>query len=169
MTILPKVWRANFLVVELGIAIVLTAGFVFWVERCGGEAIVTDVLHGQRSAIYGTLASIFGSLLGFAITAVAIVLGFVPLERMSVVRESVYYDDLWRVFTSAIRVLALATVTTLVGLVLDRDASPALPLVYVCVYATILSLLRLLRCVWILEKVIHLVTRPPRARSGADG
>jgi hypothetical protein len=167
VTLLPQWWRANFLRVELGVALLLTTAFALWVARYDGGQVVADVLHGNRGAIYGTLASIFGSLLGFAITAVAIILGFVPLERMAVVRETTHYDDLWQTFTSAIRALALATSATLLGLILDRDASPLPWLVYVCVFATTLSLLRLARCVWILEKVIRLVTLPSKARPGA--
>jgi hypothetical protein len=167
VTLLPQWWRANFLRVELGVAFIVTIAFVLWVARYGGDRIVADVLHGNRSAIYGTLASIAGSLLGFAITAMAIILGFVPLERMAVVKESTHYNDLWQTFTSAIRALALATIATLLGLVLDRDASPLRWLVYLCVFAILLSLLRLARCVWVLEKVIRLVTLPSKARSGA--
>jgi hypothetical protein len=167
MTLLPQWWRANFLRVELVVAFLLTIAFALWVARYGGDRVVEEVLNDNRAAIYGTLASISGSLLGFAITAVAIILGFVPLERMAVVKESTHYDELWQTFTSAIKALALATFATLLGLVLDRDASPLPWVVYLCVFATILSLLRLVRCVWILEKVIRLVTRPSKARTGA--
>jgi uncharacterized membrane protein len=167
MTLLPRWWRANFLVVELVIAIVLTTAFALWYSRSGGELIVADVMRGNRAAIYGTLASILGSLLGFAITAISIILGFIPQERMAVLRESAHYNDLWQTFMAAIRALALATVATLLGLVLDRDTSPIAWLDHLCVFSILLSLFRVFRCVWILEKVIRLMTLPSKARPGA--
>lgn len=166
MRLLPKWWRTNFLHAELGLAIVSGLTFIMWAQICGGGAIIDETLKGNRGAVYGALASIFGSLLGFAITAVSIVLGFSTTERLAVVRESKHYPTLWKVFTAAIRTLGLATVVALLGLILDRESSPMKWVLYLTVFAMILAILRLSRCVWVLENVITLVTGPPKARSG---
>lgn len=167
MKLLPKWWRTNFLHVELGLALVCCLAFIGWAHFCGGGTIVDETLKGNRGAVYGALASIFGSLLGFAITAVSIVLGFSTTERLAVVRESKHYPTLWKVFTATIRTLGLATVVALLGLILDRDSSPIKAVLYLTVFASILGALRLARCVWVLENVITLVTGHSKARSGA--
>ena len=169
MKLLPKWWRTNFLHVELGLALLCSVTFVAWAQLCGGGIIVEETLKANRGAVYGALASIFGSLLGFAITAVSIVLGFSTTERLAVVRESKHYPTLWKVFTATIRTLGLATVVALSGLILDRDSSPMKWVLYFTVFASILAALRLARCVWVLENVITLVTGHSKARPGEVG
>lgn len=166
MKLLPKWWKVHFLRAELGLAMLCGASFVAWANLCGGGAILEDTLKGNRGAVYGALASIFGSLLGFAITAVSIMVSFSTDNRLTVVRESKHYPTLWKVFTATIRTLGFATVVALFGLILDRDNHPMNAVLYLTVYASVLAALRLARCAWVLEKVITLVAGPPKARTG---
>lgn len=168
MKLVPQWWKTHFLWAEFGLAVLLSAGFILWIERYGGAGIVNTTLTGNRGAVYGTLASITGSLLGFVLATVSIVFGFATHERLAVVRDSPHYTTLWRVFTSAIRVLGVSTVFLLVGLLVDRDTSPTRIVMYVCVLVFLLAIFRLARCVWVLEKVIGLVTAPSKARSGNE-
>lgn len=169
MTLLPKWWRTHFLNAELGLAILCGASFVVWVILWGGGAILEDTLTGNRGAIYGALASIFGSLLGFAITAVSIMVAFSTNDRLTVVRESKPYPTLWKVFTATIRTLGFATVVALFGLILDRDNHPMNPVLCLTVFASVLAALRLARCAWVLENVITLVAGVSKERTGDMG
>src|SRR5688500_3574838 len=72
-TMLLGWWRRQFLWVELGVAVVLTAALVVWSEKYGGKQFIETLLKTQRGTVYGVLASVFGSLLGFVITTVSIV------------------------------------------------------------------------------------------------
>lgn len=162
MSLLPKWWRKHFLKVELALAIIFGSIFYAWAEIWGGGAILVETLKGNRGAVYGALASIFGSLLGFAITAVSIVLGFSTTSRLTVVRESEHYPTMWKVFTTTIRTLGFATVVALFGLILDRDNHPIDAMLYLTVFASVLAALRLARCVWVLENVITLVAGTPK-------
>lgn len=154
-------WGRCFLGCELVAAFVLFAAFVVWAEYYNGYAHVADILKDRRGAIYGTLAAIFGSLLGFAITAESIVLGLSGHERLDIVRKSKHYPTLWRVFTATIRALAFAAVAALVALIADRENSPAAWALYGCVLGILLVIARLSRCVWVLEQVTHLVATAP--------
>ena len=169
MKFLPKWWRTHFLAAEFGIAILCGASFVAWARLWGGGAILEDTLTGNRGAIYGALASIFGSLLGFAITAVSIMVAFSTNDRLTVVRESKPYPTLWKVFTATIRTLGFATVVALFGLILDRDNHPMNPVLYLTVFASVLAALRLARCAWVLENVITLVAGVSKERTGDMG
>ncbi len=164
MNILPKWWKAYFLQVEFCIALLITIIFTVWAELFGGHAVIERLLTDNRSDIYSTLAAIFGSLLGFTITAVSIVLGYSTSDRLAVVRESTHYPLMWRVFTSAIKALALATISALIGLIVDRDSAPFYPVFYFNILASTLASFRLTRCVWVLENVIQIVTKPSKMR-----
>lgn len=157
--VLPRWWRRNFLEVELGVAVLIGVAAAVWGYFFGGNQFIYEVLGDGRGDIYGALASIFGSLFGFAITAVSIVLGFSGSERLAVLRGSPYYDDLWDTFLSTIKWLGFATAVALVALVLDRDEMPMFVLVHAALFATVIVTLRLARSVWILEQVIKALTR----------
>lgn len=133
--------------------------FVGWAEGLDGLAQVDCLLADSRLAVYGTLASIFGSLLGFTITATSVVLGFSSSKRLRVVRESCHYSTLWKVFLSTIRTLGCATVMSLSALVLDRDAMPRPWVFYLVLLAFLVCCLRIVRVVWVLEAVVRLLTK----------
>ncbi|MBK9119769.1 MAG: hypothetical protein IPM18_09250 [Phycisphaerales bacterium] len=154
-------WGRHFLGCELVTVLVLFVAFIAWAEYFGGYSHIADILKDRKGAIYGTLAAIFGSLLGFAITAESIVLGLSGHERLDIVRSSRHYPTLWRVFTATIRALAVAAAAALVALIADRDGTPAPWALYACVLGILLVIARLSRCVWVLEQVTHLVATAP--------
>ncbi len=156
---IPGLWKRHFLLAEGGLAVLLTLTFAAWFWRFGGENCVFILLQSNRATLYGTLASIFGSLLGFVITATSVVLGFSGSESLSVVRESAQYPMLWRTFSATIRTLAGATLVALLCLVVDRDGAPVPLLVVLLVLAVTFSVLRIARTIWVLEHIIVLVTK----------
>jgi hypothetical protein len=164
MTLLIRWWRVHFLLAELCLAVALATLFALWASRFGGAGVVATTLKGNRAAIYGALASIFGSLLGFTLAAVSIVLGYAAEGRLGLLRDSKHYATLWRVFVSSMRALAAASVAALVGLIVDRDAAPVPLILYVCVGTTALAIFRIARCLWVFEQVIELVTATSKSQ-----
>lgn len=80
-------WAQNFLWAEFAASVVLTAAFVVWANWFDGQSVIAKTIDGNRAAVYGALASIFGSLLGFAIIAESIVLGLSGSERLAYARQ----------------------------------------------------------------------------------
>lgn len=155
-----RFWKRRFLLVEGTVALLVTISFAGWYWGFNGVAPTDALLCGNRAALYGTTASISGSLLGFVITSTSIVLGFSASDRLAVVRESQHYPMLWRTFGATIRALAAATVVALLCLLFDRDSAPVLWLMVPLVFFVLLSVLRLARTIWALEHVVALVTKP---------
>jgi hypothetical protein len=156
---LRRWWEAHFFPLELLASVVLAAFFVVWSEYFNERQFINAIILDSREVIYGTLASLFGSLLGFSITAVSIALGYATSDRLAVVRQSKRYLDLWEIFKSAIRVLGAATIFALIGLFFDKDTVPNIYILYANVFMTILSFFRMARCIWILENIIIIVTK----------
>lgn len=153
----PSWWRQRFLLVELLIAIALTAMLIIWSARWGGHQVLLNLVKGNRATIYGALASLFGSLLGFSITAMSIILGFTTSGRLALLRSSSHYKDLWAVFTSAIRFLGITTVLALIGLIFDREAVQRPYIFIACVGLSALCILRMARCLWVLERIVAIL------------
>ena len=161
MTVMLQFWRRHFLWVEFALSVVIGLAAVYWIRYRNGAVICDRLLAQNRAAVYGTLASIFGSLLGFVITSASIVLGFSGSESLSVVRGSKHYPTLWRVFTASIRSLAFATVISVIALVIDRDGQPNRTILCFLLFAVVLAALRISRCVWVIEQIILLVSSRP--------
>lgn len=151
-------WRQHFLGVELAIATIVTVAFGIWVRFAHGQRIVNELIGGQRSVVYGTLATLDGALLGFVIATTTIVLGFAPGDRFEILRNSAHYQTLWRTFTSTIRVLGLATAVAIVALLADRDGKTNALTMVLCAGTTLLAGLRVGRSVWALQGTIKVVT-----------
>ena len=151
---LPRWWRLNFLSVEFGIATVAVASFLLWVLLLGGETVVNELLHGNRGVIYGTFASILGSLVGFVITTLALVISLSSTDRMNSLRRSQHYGTLLQVFTSATWVLGLGTILALTALVGDKEDSPVPVLQYAAISGVIFVVFRVLRVLWVLQVVV---------------
>jgi hypothetical protein len=130
------------------------------VELAHRWEVLEAVLHDNRGAVYGTLASVFGALLGFVITTLSIVLGFASHERMELLKETRHYKTLWDVFTSATWSLAISTAVPVFALMLDRETHPLRWPAYFVVWASLLGAARVYRCVWVIEKIVRIVTGP---------
>jgi hypothetical protein len=157
---MPDFWERQFLRYELLLGMAGSAAFAYWCQRRNGLAIIEPILHGNRAAVYGTLASILGALLGFAITTISIVIAFSGERRLQMLAKTKHYQSLWRVLTSAVRWFGLATIAALSALLLDRDDRTAPIILYVCVLTLVLSLMRLTRSIWVLERLISILTKP---------
>jgi uncharacterized membrane protein YqjE len=156
-------WRKHFLWVELVIAVVVGVAATYWIIGRVGSRTIDTLLDHNRATVYAAFATLWGSLLGFVITAASIVLGLSGSESLAVVRGSSHYLTLWKVFTASIRALGLATLLVLIGLILDRDNRPNHVVFCLAIFGSVLATLRLIRCVWVIEKVIFLVARPQAA------
>jgi hypothetical protein len=159
MTFLLKLWRRHFLFIEALIVFITSIAFIIWFYCLDGAASVNAILIDNRSAVYGTMASIFGSLLGFVITATSIVLGFSVSDKLTVLRSSTEYPKLWKTFSSTIWALGVTALVSLVCLLLDKDKHPFPVLTLILVFFTLISLVRIARTIWALEHIIILVTK----------
>lgn len=154
---MKKVWKKHFLRIEFAGGLLLTLGFAVWGFCIGGFKVVDSLVAMNRSEIYGSLATLFGSLLGFVIVSVSIVINYTQNPQFKVIRQSAHYQTLWSIFIAAIRWLGFATLVALVALILDRTREPNRWAMVAVFGSSVLAALRTFRCVWILEKIIQLV------------
>lgn len=94
-------------------------------------------LANQRGGLYTTLLTVEGTLLGFVVAVLTIVLGYAQASRFEIVRRSPHWAALFGSYTRAMRWSAYATASFLIGLLADRDSSPH-PVVTALCAATLL-------------------------------
>ena len=153
-------WKGNMVKGDRIASIGLAALAVIWLWLLDGTSQGLGLLENQRSIVYATAASMLGSLLGFSIAAIAIVVAFVGMPKLALIRQNVYFPQLLLCFSLAIRALAAATVVSLVCLLWDRDSSPQTWCLYLLAVTLPPVVIRFARAVWLLEKVVMLVAKP---------
>lgn len=158
----------HFLWVELLTAILGTCLILSWIWYAEKFDEIDATLSGNRGTLYGALVSLFGTLLGFSIATVSIILGLASESRLAIIRNSKHYKTLWKVFNSTNRWLGAATIAALFALVIDKDTAPSHLILSLNLLLFVVSVVRISRCVWVLEKVIDIVSSPSKARDGTQ-
>lgn len=157
---LRRAWAANFLAFELALGILLTAALAAWSEVLGGADKLECFLYDHGETLYVVLAPIDAAMLGFILAAAAIVVTAAPADRMTLLRESKHYDELWAAFRSAMRFLGLATVASIAGLVVTSGTLSRV--VFIATAGlTIFAVLRVARCIWAVNWVVRIFTGRP--------
>lgn len=166
---MKKFWESHFLLLEGILALVLSAGFIAWSVFYDHNLTLSALLENNRKEIYGTLATIFGSLLGFVITTVSIIVNYTNNERLMVVARTKHYADLWNTYISGIKGLAFATITSLAGLIFDRNAHPFWVIFYLNLTLTVFIVFRLGRSIWIFDKILKILIKQIPSLNDEDG
>ena len=157
-------YEQNFQTYDLFLSLLSTAVIAIVLDKYWGRDQILQLLAVNRTGIYTSIAQISGSLLGFIIATVTIILGIGEIPGMEILRTSKHFGTLFSVYFNAIRVLALTTVWALVSLVFDTQSDPKPIMTCVVLWTVILSIRYVQRCVWILKRLIMLAIKAPSGK-----
>jgi hypothetical protein len=130
----------------------------------GGHLPAVDArIAGDRTTLYGPLAGVFGSLLGFVIAAFSVVVTLIQNDRVTLIRQRRLDARVWRAFVLSALWCAAATVVPVIGLVCDRTGSNNPLLLSALALVTLAGGLSIARCVWILALIGAAVRARPDA------
>lgn len=155
---LLRLAETNFLEVEFVISLAATILAIVLTERGEGLSFFLKASEQSRGTVFAALSAVFGSTLGFAITALSIIIGYAENQKLILLKKSPYYHQLWGIFTSAIKALALATLVTLLGLLFNGQDAPSRVIVFGSFFLSLLSLFRTWRVLWVLERIVRIVS-----------
>ena len=145
---------------ELIIFAVLTILLCIVVSIPAAHRHFYSYLAGQRSGIYSILLAVEATLLGFVVAVLTIVLGYAQASRFEIVRRSRHWSALFRSYTRAMRWTAYATLSSLVGLLADRDSNPHPVVTALCAASLLMSGGALAWMLCITERVVRVVITP---------
>lgn len=139
-----KWWGKNFLAYELILSIIIIV--ISWaaVNYFGKVGILSSMLNTIRLQLYGTIASVTGSLLGFVITGMSILLTMGESESIKMVKKSKHYPLIFKIYLNTSKYLALTTILGIVGLIIDRDGAPIIWFTVIVCWSLLISIFRLL-------------------------
>ncbi|WP_157800951.1 hypothetical protein [Bacillus solitudinis] len=151
-----NLYRAHFLGIELCVSFVIIGLTIFSLDKWGSYSLIQTNLNEIRDVFYGTLAALSGALLGFVITGLSVLLTSSSNEQIERLRKSKQYKVVFKVFFSTSKYLGILLLTSLICLVFDKDSNPMIWLTFACLWSLMIVTFRLLRCIWVLERIVQL-------------
>jgi hypothetical protein len=148
-------------------AVALFWGGIFYAgHHLDSDKTVLEILKGNRAVVYGALAGLFGTIFGFAITAISIILAFAQSPKLVILRSSRHWRGLWSIFTRGLWTLSGVAIAAVVALIFDKDSSPRLPVSYAVLFTSLLGVARLILVAWAFQKLVFVMTQPEQRESG---
>lgn len=111
-------------------------------------------ISSKTADIYPVIATIAGTLLGFIITSISIIIAFTESDKLKLLRQTKQYNSLFNIYFNTIKSLAITTVIVIIGILAN---SGNIILFYICLVAVIISALFIWACIWALEQIINIV------------
>ena len=150
-----KAYKRHFLLAELIISIIFTIILMCLVEIFWSQESLKNWITINRGTIYPLIATIGGTLLGFVITGVSIILAFSESEKLRLLKRSKQYKTIFTVYFSTIKYLAITTILAIIGLVVNDNLS--ILLFYLLILSVTVSIFRIWRCLWILQSIVEII------------
>lgn len=147
-------YEENFMLYEFFISIILSIAIIHFIFPIIFPDGIETWLVLNKGDIYSLLASVAGTLLGFIITGVSVILAFSESEKLKILKKSKHYKTIFVVYFSTIRWLALTTVISIIWIFTDYFMVTSF---YLLTWSVLVSSLRIGRCVWILESIVEIV------------
>lgn len=165
----------NYLRYELIISLVTVSILFLVVQTNDKYSSSYDAWTGEvRSTLYPLIATIAGTLLGFIITAVSVIVSFFQVKdtRLSRLEGRAVLDDIYGAYISAIYVLALTTVLSIFGMFVNEQILHWIS--FIILWSALIASLRIWRCLWTLKNLIQIIKKPRKGtdsqpRSNTDG
>lgn len=151
-----KIYRAHFLGIEFLISVMIISVLTYIFYKYFGFDVFQSKLNGIRGVLYGTLVALSGALLGFVITGLSVLLTSSTTPQVEKLKQSKHYKSIFKIFFNTSKYLGVLFIASLLSLVFDQDSSPTILLPLITLWALIIVIFRLLRCIWVLEKMVSL-------------
>lgn len=150
---IKKVYKRRFLKMEFLISIVISVLIVCVMEYTWSSETIGHWISENEKDIYPLIATISGTLLGFVITGVSILLAFSESEKLKLLKRTKQYKTIFDVYFSTIKYLAVTTIIAIFGILINNRL--AIVTLYILIWSVIISSLRVWRCLWILESIVE--------------
>ncbi len=155
-----NIWRTykrHFLLAELLLSLILSVLVLIIIQWFWSPDSLERWISSNKKEIYPLIATIGGTLLGFVITGVSIILAFSESEKLRLLKQSKQYTKIFAIYFSTIKYLAITTVVAIIGIVINNNL--AILIFYLLLWSIVISSLRIWRCIWVLESIVEIIQK----------
>lgn len=150
-----KKYKRHFLFADLIFSIVISILIIYFINSRWSYDVINIWIFTNKGDLYPLLATIGGTLLGFVITGVSIIIAFSESEKLRLLKHSNQYQTIFDIYFSTIKYLAITTGVTIFGLITSDKW--AVIILYLIIWSTTISLFRIWKCVWVLESIVEII------------
>jgi hypothetical protein len=150
---------------DLLVPLVLVGAYLTSARSKSFDAVLAPA---PRSSLYGSLAATTGALLGFALTALAILVALPSTERLEALRRHPSWPRVPSAFFRAAGALLVALVLCTLGIALDAGTRPAQAYEAVVIAALALALVRVVGAIIALDAVMGVARNTADLRKPID-
>ena len=153
---MKKFYRRYFLEIEGTIFWILPILIYLFIKFLKLDALLTYLVSHSSASFYSLIATISGTLLGLIIASVAILISAHESEKLSLLRKSKRYPDIYKLFFRTIEILGITTLVSIIASFLEISS----PLFFIFLVGFIsLTVYLIYRCVWILKKIVGILIK----------
>ncbi len=153
-----KEYKRHFLFADLVVSVLISLIFIFSINFTWSSETIAAWISANKKEIYSLIATIGGTLLGFVITGVSIIIAFSESEKLRLLKQSKQYKTIYDVYFSTIRFLAITTVVPIIGIIINDGE--AVLILYFLIWSVLISSFRIWRCIWVLESIVEILHKP---------
>lgn len=150
---IKTIYWNNLKLSNIVIAIILVLIFRQVLEFSSISNELNIIIFTNKSGIYTIIATIAGTLLGFIITSISIIVTFTSSDKLDLLKEEGFYDELFGVYFDTIKSLAITTVISTIGMFYSDN----IIWFYIFLVSAIISILLFSASIWVLETLITIV------------
>ena len=147
--------------------VITVAGVAAFVIATGQSNFEETLDAGTRSTLYVSLAGTSAALLGFVLTALAVIVGLPSTGRIDDLREHPKWQRIPSAYFRASRALLVLLIVSTLGLALDSARDPWEVWEYFTVAAAAWAVGRVAASLVALDQVLAVASAPPR-KPGID-
>lgn len=155
-------WALNFLLMDALAVVAVIAAFVAALAFVGGFNDWLDSIPKEsRHNLYGRVATIAGSMMGFGLAVVAFIIPAISTaERFRRIRLNSRYSMISKTYLQTVYCFGGLTVTALAGMVADTGTSPCVWIVVPFLLMGLLAIVRLYRSLNLLSRILRVMSSP---------
>lgn len=125
------------------------------------DQYVRPIFHGRiassSSDVYGALLGLHGTLLGFVLAALTIVLGYLNRPQFASLRAAKQGPNLARIYMASIRTHSIGVLLALLGVVYESGGRFQAFLTWGTLFVAVLASVRLMRVLWATSQIVKYV------------
>ncbi|MDR2020507.1 MAG: hypothetical protein LBQ14_07060 [Treponema sp.] len=146
-------FKRHFLVRDTIVAVAVFYGFIFSLDKFLGRKFVS-LIHVNDKVLFPIFLNSGITLLGFLITGLSVLVGFLNNEKLNRLKDAGYYKDIFGIYFNAIVVCGIFIALSLWGLL-----SLSLLICHLISIAMFLLVARIWRCVWIVQQIAIIINK----------
>jgi hypothetical protein len=160
----PRAWTRDYAHWVYATASVVAAlALVRWTYV---DNFIREVLNDNRGDFYPAIVGLEGTILGFVLAALTIVLGYSQAPRFELLRRSRHWASIFRIYIRSVKWTGLALVAAISGLVFDRDDAPNPAISLVVAINAVGAAFWLCRVLYVTEGVVKVVANTKERAAG---